>query len=432
MSGTTVPVDHPTRRRRPFPAPVAPEQGFQLTRALTYLVMLGTLAGFAWAYRQGYYKALPFPRNTFLFLPGDHFHDMYNLYGVVQSHALYSQPIANYPPFAYVLVEPFRWAGYTGATVLWTAIAAVGIGGFLWRQLDYLPRIDLIAAVLALTFATYPFLISYDRGNLELFVTVLLAGYAYALQTNRMTTAAALVGAMAAIKGYPIVFGAVFLVRMDWRSIGVCVGVAVVLTFLGSGYYDFNLPHTLDLLQGNLGTYNDTYVIGDAGLGWGCSLFGPIKLLAVDWLGGDIETIRTILPIYEAITVVMLLGLVYALWRLPLLLWEQVALLTIAFNVLPTVSGGYKLLHLIVPIGMFLREGGDSPRRWWYAGAFVLLLIPKAYVLLRDNGVNIAVVLDPLLMLFVAGLILAGAAGRRRAAGTAPGVADGAADYSPA
>jgi hypothetical protein len=131
-----------------------------------------------------------------------------------------------------------------------------------------------------------------------------------------------------------------------------------------------------------------------------------------------VETIRTIVPIYEAITVVMLAGLVYALWRVPMRLWEQVALLTIAFDLLPTVSGGYKLLHLVVPLGMFLREGGDDPRRWWYAGGFGLLMIPKAYVLLRPTGVNLGVVLDPLIMLAMAGLILASVLGRRRAAAT--------------
>lgn len=430
MSGTTTPADSGARRR-PFPGPAAPAQGFELTRALTYLVMLGTLAGFAWAYREGLYKGLPFPKNTFLFLPSDHFRDMYNLVDVVKTGDPYSRPIANYPPFAYILVEPFRWAGFNGATILWTAIAAGGIGSFLARQLDFLPRIDLVAGVLALTLATYPFLISYDRGNLEMLVTVLLAGFAYAVQTNRMTLAASLVGAMAAIKGYPIIFGAVFLVRKDWRALGVCLAVAAALTFLGSAFYDFNLPHTIDLLRHNLTYYNDNYVIGDAGLGWGSSLFGPVKLLAVDVFGGDVDTIRTIVPIYEAITVVMLLGLVYALWRVPMRLWEQVTLLTLAFDLLPTVSGGYKLLHLVVPLGLFLREGSDDPRRWWFAGGFGLLMIPKAYVMLRDSGVSIAVVLDPLIMLAMAGLILAGAIGRRRA-GTVAGVGDGAPGYSPA
>jgi hypothetical protein len=411
----TTPLATPARRRAMTPA-VAPERAAELTRAITYIVLLGTIAGFAWAYRQGFYKQQPFPHNTFLFQPGDHFRDLYNFFGVLEAHDPYSISIAVYPPFAYIAMEPFRWLGFNGATVLWTAIAAGGIGAFLARQLDFLPRIDRVGAVLAVTLATYPFLMSFDRGNLEMLVTVLLAGFAFSLQTGRTTLAAVIVGAMAALKGYPIIFAAVFLVRREWRAIGICLAVAVVLTFLGSIFYNFDLPHTLDLLRHNLKFYNDTYVIGDAGLGWGCSLYGVVKLFVVDVLGGDVDTIRTIVPIYEAITLVLLAGLVIALWRVPMLLWEQVALLTLAFDLLPAVSGGYKLLHLVVPLGLFLREGGEDPRRWAYLGGFALLMIPKAYVLLRPDGTNLGVAMDPLIMLGMAALILASALGRRRAA----------------
>jgi hypothetical protein len=410
------------------PAAPAPDRSAELTRALTYFVLLAMVAAFMWAYRETFYAGKPYPYDSFLFHPDVRWRDTSMFFGAIGENDPYQSLFAVYLPFAYLVMEPFKLAGYSGTTLLWTIVAAGGIGWFVALQLDFLRIVDRVGATLALTFATYPFIFSFDRGNVEIVVTVLLAGFAFCLQTRRTMAAAVIVGAMIALKGYPAIFAVVFLVRGQWRPLAVCVGVAVILTFLGSTFYSFDLPHTLDLLRHNLHTYNDAYAIGDGGLGFGCSLYGALKLLVVDVLGGTNATMRTVLPIYEAATAVLLAGLVWALWKLPLKLWEQVALLTLAFNALPAVSGDYKLLHLVIPMVLFLRDGGEDRNRWWYLAGFALLMVPKAYIVLRPDGTNIAVVLDPLIMTALAVLIVVSAARRR---GTAAPVA-ARANYSPA
>ena len=52
------------------------EQAAQMVRALMYLVVLGVISGFFWAYWHGVYRGLPFPHNTFLFYPKDRFTDL--------------------------------------------------------------------------------------------------------------------------------------------------------------------------------------------------------------------------------------------------------------------------------------------------------------------------------------------------------------------
>lgn len=415
---TTTPATHAV------PAAPAPERSTELTRFLVYFVLLGTIAAFAWYYRQAFYLGEQFPHNTFLFSPSGHYSDMEMFYGLLRDHNPYHSQYAVYPPFAYIVMDGFQAIGYAGTPLAWAVIAVTGVGGFVARQLDFLPHIDRVFATLALTLATYPFIFSFDRLNLEMVVTVLLAGFAYCVQTRRIMWAAVLVGVMAAMKGYPIVFAALFLVRGQWRAIAVCVVVAVVLTFLGSIFYSFDLPHTISLLRHNLSLYNETYVVNNEGLGWGISLYGPLKLLAVDQLGITVDTLRTLIKVYEVVSVVLLAGVVVALWRLPLKLWEQIALLTIAFDVLPTVSADYKLLHLVIPMALFLREGGNDRRRWWYLIGFALLMIPKSYILLRDTGVSIAVVINPLIMLAMAILIVISGLERRR------GTSEPAADYA--
>ena len=122
-----------------------------------------------------------------------------------------------------------------------------------------------------------------------------------------------------------------------------------------------------------------------------------------------------------------------AVWLLPLRLWEQVTLLTVALVVLPSSSGDYRLLHFLVPLALFLRLGAGSRLRWWYAVLFALLLVPKAFVLLRPDGTNLGVVLNPLVMLLLAAMVVGtGVArlarkrsGRRAAAPAAEGASAG-------
>ena len=388
-----------------------PEQAARLVRALTYLVIVGVSAGFFWAYRQGYYQGLPFPHNTFLFNPGAHFSDLSDFYGPLRGHDPYATH-STYPPFAFIAMEPFSWLGGVDAMYLWLALAAGGLGAYVAWQLDFMPRIDRVAAVIVLTVATYPFLFAFDRGNIEVVVTLLLAAFVWGLQTDHPNLAAIAIGAAAAMKVYPLIFAALFLVKKQWRQLSVTAVAGLLLSLLGSIYYDFNLIHAINLFRGNVPGYKQAYVFYDGGVAFGCSLWSPLKLLAVDALGGNTLTVHELLPIYTDASAVAAAGIVLALWRLPLRFWEQIALLTFAFDTLPTVSGDYKLLHLVVPMVLFLRYGADDRLRWLYLAGFALLMVPKAYVLLRPDSapypwVNLGVVVDPLVMLVLGLTIVA-------------------------
>ncbi len=135
-------------------------------------------------------------------------------------------------------------------------------------------------------------------------------------------------------------------------------------------------------------------------------------------MGAGVSTVKTLVPVYIGVTVGLVAGLAGALWRLSLRFWEEIALLTIALNVLPTVSGGYKLLDLVVPIVLFLRFGTSDPWRWWYLAGFTALMVPNAYVELLSDGTNLGVVMDPLIMLAIALAIIT--AGLSRSDSTAP------------
>jgi hypothetical protein len=159
-----------------------------------------------------------------------------------------------------------------------------------------------------------------------------------------------------------------------------------------------------------LDQYRDIYVTGDAGLPYGSSLYGPLKLLVVDVFGGDRDTVVALYTPYTAVAVALFAGVAAALWRRRdrVQLWEEAMVAAILIIVLPQVSADYKLLHLLPPIALFLRYGGADPRRWWYLVGFAVLLVPKPYHLLHPDGTGLGVVINPLLMTIIGAAILVG------------------------
>ncbi|MCX6386195.1 MAG: glycosyltransferase family 87 protein [Solirubrobacterales bacterium] len=403
--------------------PNAPESAAVAARVTAYLIVLGLLVAIAYSYRAGFYQGKSYPWNTFLFSPQDHFNDLRNLLGPVKSGNPLGYQWSVYPPFTYIMLEPFVWVGRSASVVLWLLIVAGGLVAFVSRQLDFIAWPDRVAVVVAITLLTYPFLFSFDRGNIDGVTTVLIAGFVWLTQTGRSKAAAVLIGAAAAMKGFPILFVAVPLVRRDWLACATAIGTAVGLTVLGSAYYSFDLPHALSLLGENLEGYQNAYVIGNGGLAFGSSLFGAIKATAQEGFGAGVGTVRGLGPVYTLLAVSMATVAVLALWRLRMALWEQVTLISVAYILLPTVSADYKLLVLSIPLALFLRYGTTSPWRFFCSAAFVLLMIPKPYVHLSQSDVNIGVFANPILLLALGTAMILTGWQRRSSARRPDGVA---------
>jgi hypothetical protein len=85
-------------------------------------------------------------------------------------------------------------------------------------------------------------------------------------------------------------------------------------------------------------------------------------------------------------------------------LWKKFALAIIAFCLLPLVSCDYKLIHMLIPMLMFINSKRSSKLDIIYALIFALLLIPKNYHLFLQ--IYDGVILDPLLLITLMLLIV--------------------------
>ena len=60
------------------------------------------------------------------------------------------------------------------------------------------------------------------------------------------------------------------------------------------------------------------------------------------------------------------------------------------------MSGGYKLLHLFIPLWLFINDKNISRYDLFYVISFGLLLIPKDYLYFAfDRIYTISIILDP-------------------------------------
>jgi hypothetical protein len=97
--------------------------------------------------------------------------------------------------------------------------------------------------------------------------------------------------------------------------------------------------------------------------------------------------------------------------------WKKVLLLVVAMNLLPQVSADYKMLHIFVPLFLFVNQDLPEKSDLLYAILFGLLLIPKDYARLGLHPeASTSVLLTPVIMLFAAIAVVVEEAGNRRTA----------------
>ena len=95
------------------------------------------------------------------------------------------------------------------------------------------------------------------------------------------------------------------------------------------------------------------------------------------------------------------------------IMWKRVALLVFSMLLLPQLSGDYKLIHIYLPMFLFILSIDSSRLDILYLGMFGLLMIPKDHAYLPNvysealnPDISISVMINILLILLMATLIV--------------------------
>ena len=393
------------------------------------VVLFGFVAAVSFHYWIAAYDAGVYPASTYLFRPADRmegapwpgaskhhcFGDFYSVWILANLPTPY-EPVAwgrsNYLPLLHALMLPLGMVPFWAIVPVYLAACAFGFFWFCARSLKDLPVADRVIAATALGLMSYPPQILLDRGNTESLVFLFLALFSgYLLRGSSYLAAISLAAAIAS-KGYPVIFSLLFLARGEVRQFVVCGFASVLFMVLSASLFAGGTIHNLRECIAGIAHYSQLMSSAE-GIQHGSSAWGMLGILK-DLLQGLWPVDAVCRWLFKNFTIVQLslaAGLAYAILALRLRIWESLTLFCCAMMMLLSSGPDYRLIHFLIPITVFFRS--NELCRWpvAYSTVFGLLLIPKAYVIIRGE-ISSSSLLNPILMLGLVGMIIWEASGR--------------------
>ena len=363
------------------------------------------------------YLNMPYPDNTFLFLPNDRFADFLTVVReTADLNPYFGHSSAQYPflllvmnPFAVFLDGVNSFLLYSGLFVLF----------FIWFNSHYLRSdtwFDTAVRIFVFSFMTYPFLFMLDRGNLESVVFIFMALFIYFLQKEKYILSSLFLSCAIATKLFPLLLLMLLLAEKRYKEMVLALAGAVGLTAISLLFFDGGfLENAHYLLSGKNLSLNDNFIkfTGENNfVQRGVTLFTFLKVLSVE-LEGVKDLVWTLLDHYYLVVgtaSLLLAGYVALVERV---LWRKVTVLVFACILFPHLSADYKLIHVFIPLSLFIASDQKEPHGLFFAVLFALLLVPKDYYFFPDivsdslvSDISISVLLNPLIMLVMLCVII--------------------------
>jgi hypothetical protein len=367
-------------------------------RLLVTIVLVGTLVSIVWHYVSGFYVGQGYPRSTFLFIPGDHFNDWYNVYIYAQKFLRGEPWLFGYFPFGSLTAVTTTvlpaFVGFILMIVLFLGVLALMLRRLVLDCEEHaLTRAQGMAILVGLS---YPVLFVLDRGNMEMLVFVFTAGFFYFTYVRESSWMAALcLAAAIAFKLYPATLLLLLLAERRFKPLVLTVIIAGGLTAISVGLLAVvghsSLADVLQMNASGLGSVHQTYVFEGSAVQHGHSLWGLVGLWTMLRQAAVLDWKTTL---YAVAAAAIFLGLVvYAVFR-ETERWKLVLLATVPGFLLPYVSGDYTLIQLYFPLVFFLNARRVS--RWdvAYVALFGILLVPVDYYYIRGD-ISISVIIYP-------------------------------------
>jgi|GEM_PF-5687071 len=253
---------------------------------------------------------------------------------------------------------------------------------------------------------SYPAYFILQRGNIEIFVWVAMAGMAAALSRKALRWTAFFLGVAIAFKWYPVLFCGIFLYRDRLKYIAISAITAVGTTFGAAFLVGPTTLIALKETQIGMRLFLEFFTLHYKELGYDHSFFAAIKVLAHAFH----PNVEHLLSRYMLCAAVAATFLYFARIRRLSMLTQFIVLSLLAVT-LPPTSYDYTLLELYFAWGfyaLYLIDSRNLERHihadawtmFWFAMAFT----PQGYVILRGVrfGAEVRMIaLSALLYLFL-------------------------------
>lgn len=348
------------------------------------------------SYRRAAFHGLEYPWNTFLPAPVTRFGDFFNMQSEWESFGGLGGVGygVSYFPAVYPFVEVLSWITTNPWTALWFVLPVFPLAA-AWaiRAVVRPSNVSQFLGIFVLLVTSYPALVGFHTGNIELWIGGLLLIAAGFASRQKWYSFAMVVGIAASFKLIPLIFLLVPLFRVS-REVFLRISLAAALLFLL-----FNASALVILpggvLNGGWGTvrtniqamlesqsmYSDLMVYSGSGVHYGHSFSNAFNALRN-------EILMTPGALWLALSLALLALGVVALWRnrrqdlvSPFIVSGALGCL------LPPTSTDYKLLYLLPALLLLLnRENtGIGTKSRVFIVVISLAVAPKPWAILHNN-----------------------------------------------
>jgi hypothetical protein len=389
------------------------------------IVLVGFVASVFYHYALGIWLGHPYPDNTALFIPrliGTDFTD--NLWVSRDLNPYLGVRASNYYPVANVIFYLFSMMSGPGhATRLFLVYSFLVALALAWFSFAYLKTDSIwerLTRTFVFTFMTYPVLFALDRGNIEILLLFLVFLFVYFFQRRRFLMSSVFLALAVTMKLYPLFLVVLFVPEKKYREIGFTVALSVALTLVCLVCFKGGFLANLEFLLAGKNVYSASAMgMADVWLGnsdivqRGVTLFTVIKVILIETgtiAGVNMARLMSGYVVAAVATAILVAGYVIFIERE---FWKRVALLVIAMLLLQQLAADYKIIHLLIPLFLFVNSTKTTRVDPIYALIFGLLLIPKDYYLLPKtlselgvHDISISILLNPAIMLLMSSLIV--------------------------
>ncbi len=370
--------------------------------ALSALVLAGFTAAVFFHYTAGGFGNLRFPWTTFLCWPPHQFSDFFDTYWDTVGRNPYGPGLTGiYPPFCYLALAPLTLLGPDQAWLLLEVVTAGGFFGFWWYALRGRSTWVRLQGALCLGLLTYPAVMVLDRGNVEGLLFLVLALFLFAYQRGWYRTGAALLGLAAALKILPALFLLLFVADRRYKEALLACVLTGLFTAAGMCWLEGGLVGSCLGFPAKLATFDLFIKCSDRSINHASTFCGLIRLV---FNVRSVEGCVQLFEVYKFVCAGLLLALAAYVVRIERAFHRRVALLTFAMLLLPPLNYDYRLILLYIPLVLFLNQRPGKLDSL-YVVLFGLLLVPKAYFIIREQ-ISISSVLNPILMLSLVALLM--------------------------
>lgn len=383
---------------------------------ISNIILVGFVLAVIFHYILGSYLNSDYPFNTFLDNPTQAFSDFTETLTAVKNFAPYTVPDSwtVYLPLAYIFLFPLSFIKNKFISYLVFAFGffiPFAYINFKKISCNNLTKIQNFQNIFIICFLSYPVLLILDRGNYDMLLFFIFAGFIYTFKSKRYLLSGILLAIENAMKPFSILFLFLFLFKRRYKEFFVSIILTILFIiggfmFLQGGFFNEITVYIKSLM---LFKYAYVYHDGNSQLTiHSSSLFIPLKLMLCVY--NKVFSTLTLEKIYNYIYVIISSMILFFAWR-EKIFWKQIALLTLHMLFLPYVIIDYKLIFLFVPLWLFIQAKEKSKIDFAYVILFGLLLVPKNIVLLSSphyptGWFSISIIINPILIMIFMGLII--------------------------